>query len=523
MKERASAHAHYSHGVLLELQHRRSKALAEYREAALLLPDDEDLVWEVSRKFIAAGELEKAADLLSMAADRPGASGLTCARLAAIELQAGNSDAAIQAGQRAIETDPGVLQGHQSMFLAQLQAGNLEEARAVLEAAEPFGGGDPGFLIQLSELYGLLSVHDPIDREAIRATRLRLLEQAEGLPIDEDILRMRLADGFASLGENEHAAELYQELLETMSDAPGVRDLLRSKLTEVYLRGRDPSRAKEQLERLLKRDPTNVRVCYLLGNLAYEAQEFETAQDYLERALVLRPEFEQVYYDLAGVLLNLDLADEADEVLATARHKFPQSFSLEMLSAMVHMRRGEYVAAIKNFTTAEITALAMDTERLTHYFYFQYGAASEQAGEYEAAERHLTKSLELDPDFAAAQNYLGYMWADRGEHLEESLDLIQKATQQEPENSAYLDSLGWVLFKLNRLDEALEAMLKAVEHLEEPDATVYDHLGDVHAHRGQQGMAVEAWKMSYEIDPTDAVGDKLEEAGHPVRIENRDE
>ena len=119
-----------------------------------------------------------------------------------------------------------------------------------------------------------------------------------------------------------------------------------------------------------------------------------------------------------------------------------------------------------------------------------------------------------------AQNYLGYMWADRGEHLEDALELVQKATQSHPQNAAYVDSLAWVLFKLDRPGEALTEILKAVDLLEEPDPTVYDHLGDIQARLGEMDEAVQAWRKSYELDPTEAVRDKLEKAGQPVPEKN---
>jgi tetratricopeptide (TPR) repeat protein len=158
----------------------------------------------------------------------------------------------------------------------------------------------------------------------------------------------------------------------------------------------------------------------------------------------------------------------------------------------------------------------VDPERLTCYFYFQFAVAAEQAGDATAAERYLKKSLELNPDFTPAQNYLGYMWADAGEHLEEALELIEKAVEVEPENPAYLDSLGWVLFKLDRPELALEKLMKAVELLDAPDAVVYDHLGDVHEALKQRTLAVEAWEVSYRLSPTNSIKLKLEHAGRSV-------
>ena len=77
-------------------------------------------------------------------------------------------------------------------------------------------------------------------------------------------------------------------------------------------------------------------------------------------------------------------------------------------------------------------------------------------------------------------NYMGYMWAEHGMKLDQAKALIEKAIKAEPKNAAYLDSLGWVLFKLNQPKEALGHILKAVELSEEPDPTLLDHLGDIY-------------------------------------------
>src|SRR5207302_9816408 len=99
--------------------------------------------------------------------------------------------------------------------------------------------------------------------------------------------------------------------------------------------------------------------------------------------------------------------------------------------------------------------------------------------DYDQAEKYFEKCLQLSPDFAEALNYLGYMWAEHGLKLDRARELIEKAVKAEPKNAAYLDSLAWVHFKLNQLQEALPYVLKPVEFSETPDATVYDHLGDI--------------------------------------------
>jgi len=88
--------------------------------------------------------------------------------------------------------------------------------------------------------------------------------------------------------------------------------------------------------------------------------------------------------------------------------------------------------------------------------------------------------------------------------------LIEKAVKLEPRNGAYLDSLGWVLFKLHQPEEALPWLLKAQQYTPEADATVLDHLGEVYMALHQTGKAIEAWKKSFSIEASDAVKRKLD-------------
>ena len=143
-------------------------------------------------------------------------------------------------------------------------------------------------------------------------------------------------------------------------------------------------------------------------------------------------------------------------------------------------------------------------------FYFQYGAACERAGDPAAAVKQFEKCLGLDPDFPEALNYLGYLWADRGENLERARDLIERALKVQPDNAAYLDSMGWVLYRLKRHPEALEYMLRAVKAESPADQTVLDHLGDVYAALNQFAEARAAWTKSLALKPDEAVKKKLE-------------
>lgn len=126
---------------------------------------------------------------------------------------------------------------------------------------------------------------------------------------------------------------------------------------------------------------------------------------------------------------------------------------------------------------------------------FMRGAMLEKMKDFEGAEAAFRSLLAKDPDNTSALNYLGYMLADKGIKLNEALGMIQKAVEKDPGNGAYLDSLGWVLFRLDRLQEAETQLVKAVERAPQ-DPTVHDHLGDVYAKLGRLKDAVAQWELS---------------------------
>ena len=130
---------------------------------------------------------------------------------------------------------------------------------------------------------------------------------------------------------------------------------------------------------------------------------------------------------------------------------------------------------------------------------FWLGAALERTGEWAGAEVRFRQVLELEPDFAPALNYLGYMWADNGENLREALELVLRAVSLEPENGAYVDSLGWTYYRLGRYEEARGHLERAAE-LVPDDAVIYEHLGDLSVAVGDPAGARELYEQAVRLD-----------------------
>jgi tetratricopeptide (TPR) repeat protein len=111
------------------------------------------------------------------------------------------------------------------------------------------------------------------------------------------------------------------------------------------------------------------------------------------------------------------------------------------------------------------------------------------------AEEWLQQVLDEFPDDASASNDLGYLWAERGAHLERALRLVRTAIDDEPDNHAYRDSLGWVYYQRKQYAEAVAELEKAAAG-KKPDGVIFEHLGDAYVKAGQPAKARHAWQQA---------------------------
>ena len=143
---------------------------------------------------------------------------------------------------------------------------------------------------------------------------------------------------------------------------------------------------------------------------------------------------------------------------------------------------------------------------------FELGAVLEKQKRFADAEAAFRRVLTREPDNAPTLNYLGYMLADRGERLEESVGYLKKALEIDPDNGSYLDSLGWAYFKGNKLDLADDNLKRAADQLR-TNSVIQDHYGEVLAKLGRYDEAIAAWTRALAGD-----GDSIDRAGIDRKI-----
>jgi tetratricopeptide (TPR) repeat protein len=179
---------------------------------------------------------------------------------------------------------------------------------------------------------------------------------------------------------------------------------------------------------------------------------------------------------------------------------------------MVHVTLGDLRRQSKDFDAAvraydAALALYEDETPAQWFVYYARAISFERLDRWEQAEADFRKALDLNPDHPQVLNYLGYSLVEKRMKLDEALSMIERAVDARPNSGHIVDSLGWVLYRLGRYEDAVPHMERAAE-LMPVDPVVNDHLGDVLWAVGRYREAEFQWKRALSfIDPDDVPTD----------------
>lgn len=295
------------------------------------------------------------------------------------------------------------------------------------------------------------------------------------------------------LAERRAFADVIDALSPVVDTLPPGRDadraLLLTHLGFAYLETNRLQESVAAFERAHTLNPTDDALVVYLGQAFNQTRQFDKALALARTRRAAVPGDVRLARVEADALRGLGKVDDGAALLRTFVAGQPATGNPYQTLADYYASAGRYEDAA-GVLKAAVTAFPDDVD-----VRFQYGAMLERQKQAAEAERVFRAVLAADPEYAPALNYLGYMLAERGERLTEALALVKRAVGLEPHNGAYLDSLGWVYYKLGNLDEA-EPHLRAAAAQLPRDSVVQDHWGDLLARRGRTAEAVEAWKKS---------------------------
>ncbi|MBM4143851.1 MAG: tetratricopeptide repeat protein [Lentisphaerae bacterium] len=262
----------------------------------------------------------------------------------------------------------------------------------------------------------------------------------------------------------------------------------------------------------LRHDPSlkpDFHVFY--ADLYREKGDTQRARRYLRKAVRLRPPQPEAFLRLADYYSTENLA-KALALLRRAQDLIPADPRVHFAVAFMLTADERFEAAVTNFRRAEELIAGTDgAMRMNDRFYLYYGAALERSGRINEAAQVFEDGLARFPDCHEILNYLAYMWADAGLELEKSMAHVIRALKLEPDNGAYVDTLGWVHYRLKEYPDALREITRASQLIKD-DPTIIEHLGDVYAALGQTARAIAEWRRSLALDSSNAnVAAKLRE------------
>ncbi len=509
---------HYLAGRWLERAGDRDGALAEYSRALAATPDD-------------AGVL---------------------LRLAELSTHDGQPLRTIDYADRVLAIDSSAARAHWLRGAALFQLRRTEEAYLALERAAIHGADQPEILRTLArvaeslsrtervaQVYAQISGVEPEDAEAwfqraASEARLGRFALADSLlarslvldPIRPGAIFLR-AWVHENLGRLESSIADYRQHLQVhVQDDP-----TRRRVVMLLARSGRMEEALSAAREVAEASPLDPEALVVLADLAYAKGRTRDGADALRRMRGTAPDDPRLVARSIGVLARhqrrregIELADawvrrqkaEPDALLLAARahaalgdaagaatlarraaKASPDSLSIRRLLARVLEEAGRPEEAEAEFRSLR-QRWPTDIGVL-----LDLGSLRERRGDLDGAVGAGREALTLRPEAHEAQNFLGYLLADRGRDLEQALALIRSALEADPDNGAYVDSYGWVLFRLGRLEEARVQLERALA-LTGGDPVIHEHLGDVYTALSLAERAREQYQLSLAADSGNA-------------------
>ncbi|MCA8986734.1 MAG: tetratricopeptide repeat protein [Planctomycetaceae bacterium] len=327
-------------------------------------------------------------------------------------------------------------------------------------------------------------------------------------------LYAELVEYLTSKDEIETLVAVLEKAIES-PDLVQQRQAFQLQLVQTFMTAERYEDALALIKKVRETDPDNLIWEYQEGRIHYVAQEWEEATriflPLLEKAKAQsnRQVAHEVTYNLSRCLAFGGHAPEAQKLISDAIADQPQELIWKFQRGWIYYYTHQWAESIKAFEDLISSSPDADPEdniiRQTH---FSLSAAYVQDKQFEKGEKILEVYYERNPDDISVCNDLGYLYADQNKKLDQAYEMIKKALDAEPENDAYLDSMGWVLYRLGRFEESLEYLEKAVVDSTEGDGVLWDHLGDCYAALKRDEKARQAWKTALDQEQSASYPDK---------------
>ena len=496
------------------------KAVAELREVLRVHPNDAEAYALLAEFYVATGREKEAVEALRKWTTLPASMegrfyqvvtqgrelspDAANARLGEVLLGAGQTAEAVAAIRRAMAMEPDNPRYLQLLGEAFEAGGSadqsvIEELRRIV-AQSPSNVGAAQMLARAQARTGNVT-------GAVETLKGSLAAVKPGNDVERLQLQLTLAKVYEEASQFDEAVGVYEDLLKSrnIKDSPLANDRERRFAVSVLLEIAGLRQQAGQTEQALAAfdrmrallpdtDPTadiqKVEFLRSNGKRAEALQGVRAArQRFPEDGRLLRLE--------AQTLAEIGRTEEALALLRPRLKGDASDFEEYLFMSSMLMSAGKGTEAVEAARKALALASATDPAQTTNAL-IMLSSAQERAGDTRGAEETLRQVLAKDANNPTALNNLGYFLAEHDRKLEEARDMIERAVRAEPQNSSFLDSLGWVYYKLGKLKEA-ERYLSDAARRNPTSATIQEHLGDLFVKLGQQEKAQASWRKALSL------------------------
>ncbi|MFZ4763646.1 MAG: tetratricopeptide repeat protein [Roseimicrobium sp.] len=547
-EQRALAYAHLLTARMLEENGSARQALGHYLEFLHLHPGEPELASHIADLAMNYQGIEAAVKLLEdcIRANNttPDASvNFTQFALTHGDAVKGLTERATVVATEALARFPKMAKVYENAARLHLAQGNRDAAEKIIETAAKQNVETAGFWLDVGRV--ALEVWPLADGEN-RVTHLvkvnRFFERAttRAQAAKDEESELRAADYYLFSSQIEQATAICERVVQRSGSLDSRKRLVR--LYDALERDRDSFAA---LQDLVKAFPLDVEHRRLLATehkqravLAARASQLDLAREenrmaveQLEAALQAGGGDLEEYLELCHSHRFTGEPEKFERFTARAQQLFPGEPRVGYYRGLALSELQRYADAAKAFSETAQLAETRAPALLSDEYYYLWGVALERSGQFTEAAQQLQKSIDLTkpedlassespPRAARTMNYLGYMWLDRGEHLDRAETLIRKANELAPANAAFIDSLGWLFFKQGKYREALASLLESEKLLrqEQPepepgDAEILDHIAQTYEKLGRKDDAMAYWKRVLEVKPEiEAIRERAEKA-----------
>jgi len=480
-------------GRLYRLNNDLVKAEAEFKTAVQIQPTSEEAVTALSILYNEEGDTSRALEVLNAFPEAARSSKLYAALGYTYEQNKAYKKA-IAAYQKSVDLDHDNLDSVRGLAQNLLNDGQTDAALAQYKVIVDADSSDAQTYMRMAEIYRRSGRYD----EAMESLKKANTVVPESLEV-----RFNMAVIDQAQGRYDDAIVILNQLLQKTEHVNGQYDaaeqsnraIFLERLGTVYREANKPQLANDTFRRMFDLGDENaIRGYQEIIETYRDQKQWQSATTTAEEAAKRFPNDRALQMVAAS-----QRADMGDSAAAIEQVKLLLKGTNE--DRDVYIALAQMYSRLKDFPQAEASinkALELSTKpEEKEYTIFVSGSIYEREKKYDLAEEAFHKVIASDPKNAQALNYLGYMLADRGTRLEEALGYIRRALALDPQNGAYLDSIGWAYYKMGNYELAEENLRRASEKIG-TDPTVQAHLGDLYMKTGRLKLATTHWQRALE-------------------------